>query len=186
MTTGPMTTEPIAKPFFWQRYAQKEGRRFARFLVVGAVGFVIDFGVSNLAHAFGFGAWVAANVVPHFSLKLAAFLSQNPEVIEQTLSLSIAITSNFFWNYFWIYPEARGANQADKLVKFVIVSIAGLLVGVPVTTVALLFWRGVVDGLHLTSVGLNLAGNLAQVTRVGILLFWNFFVNRYWTYREIQ
>ncbi len=183
-----MTTEPIASPSasVVQRYFQKEGKRFGRFLVVGAIGFVIDFGVSNLAHAFGFGTWVATRIVPGISQSLAAFLTQNPEVIEQTLSLSIAILSNFFWNYFWIYPEARGANQTDKLIKFIIVSIAGLAVGVPVTTLALLFWRGVVASLHLTSVGLNLAGNLAQITRVGILLFWNFFVNRYWTYREVK
>jgi len=168
-----------------QRFTGKEGRRFARFLVVGAIGFVIDFGVSNLAHAFGFGAWVAARIVPAISQPLAAFLAQNPEIIEQSLSLSIAITSNFFWNYFWIYPEARGARQTDKVIKFLIVSVAGLLVGVPVTTVALLFWRGVVAALGLTNIGLNLAGNLAQITRVGVLLFWNFFVNRYWTYRDV-
>jgi putative flippase GtrA len=180
-----MTTKPMTSPIWMQRFTGKEGRRFARFLVVGAIGFVIDFGVSNLAHAFGFGAWVATRIVPAFSQPLAAFLAQNPEIIEQSLSLSIAVTSNFFWNYFWIYPEARGANQTDKIIKFVIVSVAGLLVGVPVTTVALLFWRGVVAALGLTSIGLNLAGNLAQITRVGILLFWNFFVNRYWTYRDV-
>jgi putative flippase GtrA len=178
MTTEPIATEPVARPSFLQRYAQKEGKRFARFMVVGAIGFVIDFGISNLAHAFGFGTWVATHIVPNFSQQLAFFLTQNPEVVEQTLSLSVAILSNFFWNYFWIYPEARQANQADKLVKFIVVSIAGLAVGVPVTTLALLFWRGVVASLQLASVGFNLAGNLAQVTRVGILLFWNFFVNR--------
>jgi len=164
--------------FSRQRFTGKEGRRFARFLVVGAVGFVVDFGIFNLAHAFGFGTWVAGGLLPA--------LLPHPEIIEQTLSLSIAIGSNFIWNYFWIYPEARGANQANKMVKFVIVSVAGLVVGVPVFSVALLVWRGVVIALHLDSVGFNLAGNLALMTRVGILLFWNFFVNRYWTYRDVQ
>ena len=59
--------------------------------MVGAVGFVVDFGIFNLAHALGFGAWVAAHVLPSISPALAAALAQNPAIIEQTLSLSIAI-----------------------------------------------------------------------------------------------
>ena len=181
-----MTTKSLTLPFFLQqRFTGREGRRFARFLVVGAVGFVVDFGTFNLAHAFGFGAWVAGSVLPGVWPGLAAFLQPHPEIIEQTLSLSIAIASNFVWNYFWIYPEAREANQANKMVKFVIVSIAGLVVGVPIFSVALLFWHAVITAVHLDSIGLNLPGNLALMTRVGVLLFWNYYVNRYWTYREV-
>src|SRR4051812_33491825 len=101
-----MTSEPMVSPTPLQHYAQKEGKRFARFLVVGAVGFAVDFGIFNLAHALGFGTWVAGSFIPA--------LLPHPEIIEQTLSLSIAIASNFIWNYFWIYPEARGASQANK------------------------------------------------------------------------
>jgi putative flippase GtrA len=181
-----MTTEPVAAASPVRHFARKEGRRFARFLVVGAIGFVVDFGVFNLAHAAGFGAWVAGNVLAPLSPSLAASLAQHPEIIEQTLSLSIAIASNFVWNYFWIYPEARTASQSRKMVKFVVVSVVGLAFGVPVFSVALLFWRSVVAAMNLSSVGLNLAGNLALMTRVGVLLFWNFFVNRYWTYKDVQ
>src|SRR5262249_7773372 len=112
-----MTTKSLTSPIA-QRLAGKEGRRVPRFLVVGALGFVVDFGVFNIAHALGFGTWVAGAVLPA--------LLPHPEIIEQTLSLSIAIANNFVWNYFWIYPEARQANQAGKMVKFVIVSVAGL------------------------------------------------------------
>ena len=173
-----MTTEPIADPSSLQHYARKEGRRFARFLLVGAFGFAVDFGIFNLAHALGFGTWVAGGILPS--------LLPHPEIIEQTLSLIFAISSNFIWTCFWIYPEARGANQANKMVRFVIVSVTGLVVGVPVFSLALLMWRSLLPALQLSSVGLNLAGNLALVTRVGLLLFWNFFVNRYWTYRDVQ
>ena len=181
-----MTTKSIVAPAFIQNYFRKEGRRFARFLVVGAFGFVVDFGIFNLAHAWGFGTWVAASVLPAVSAALANALAPHPEIIEQTLSLTIAILCNFLWNYFWIYPEARTANQTDKMVKFIVVSVAGLVVGVPVFSVALLVWREAVDAANLSSFGHNLAGNLALMTRVGVLLFWNFFVNRYWTYREVQ
>ena len=172
MTTNFLTTS------ISQRFNGKEGRRFARFLVVGALGFVIDFGVFNLAHALGLGIWVAGAILPA--------LLPYPAIIEQTLSLTIAIINNFLWNYFWIYPEARNSSQGNRMVKFLIVSLAGLVVGVPVFSGALLLWGAVVAALHLEIAGLNLAGNLALMTRVGVLLFWNFFVNRFWTYRDVK
>jgi putative flippase GtrA len=181
-----MTTEPIAAPSSIQNYAQKEGRRFARFLVVGALGFAVDFGVFNLAHAFGVGAWVAAHATPALSLPLASYLGQHPEIIEQTLSFTLAVISNFVWNYFWIYPEARAAKQSDRIFKFIIVSFVGLFLGVPVFSLALYIWGGVIAALRLGGTSLNLLGNLALMTRVGVLLFWNFFINRYWTYKDVQ
>ncbi len=162
---------------------RKESKRFAKFLVVGAAGFAVDFTVFNLAHALGVGTWVAAHLVPAGVVQ--AFLAGHPEVIEQTISISVAILNNFLWNWLWLYPEARGANQTHKMVKFVVVSLAGLLIGIPVFSVALILARELVAALRLENVGLNVAGNLAFITRVGVLLFWNFFVNRFWTYHDV-
>lgn len=157
----------------------KEFARFGKFLVTGLVGFVVDFGSFNLMHKLGVGSAIAP------ALPFASYLSAHPEVIEQAFSFTFATISNFLFNYFWIYPEARGANQASKFVKFIIVSVAGLIVGVPVFAIALAIWRPVVAAIGLANAPINVAGNLALMTRVGILLFWNFFVNRFWTYREV-
>lgn len=113
------------------------------------------------------------------------FLMEHPEVVEQSLSFCVAVGSNFLWNFFWIYPEARGANQAKKMAQFVIVSVAGLVIGVPVFSLALTVFKGLVAAIGLSGLQFNLAGNLALMSRVGVLLFWNFFVNRYWTYRDV-
>jgi putative flippase GtrA len=162
----------------------KEAKRFAKFLVVGAIGFVVDFGGFNLFHALGIGP-ALARLAPASFVTAAEYLSTHPEVIEQSLSFCAAVVSNFLWNYFWLYPEARNANQAKKMTKFVIVSVAGLVIGVPVFSVALFLARGLVAAVGLSSLGFNLAGNMALVCRVAVLLFWNFFVNRFWTYREV-
>jgi putative flippase GtrA len=162
----------------------KEFQRFGKFLVVGAFGFVVDFGGFNLFHALSVGATVA-HWVPASFASLSEYLISHPEVIEQSLSFCAAVVSNFLWNYFWLYPEARGANQASKMSKFVIVSVAGLVIGVPVFGLALYLARGLVATLGLSGLSFNLAGNLALVCRVGVLLFWNFFVNRFWTYRDV-
>lgn len=158
----------------------KETKRFVKFLFVGAFGFLVDFGSFNLLHRLGFGNGLAAN------LPFAAYFMEHPEVIEQSISFTLAVISNFIWNYFWIYPEARDANQAKKITKFVIVSVAGLLIGVPVFALALLVWRPVSAALGLEGLPFNVSGNLALMTRVGVLLFWNFYLNRRWTYREVR
>lgn len=164
----------------------QEVRRFMKFLVVGACGFVVDFGGFNLFHALHVGPWVAAHVIPAALQTARAYLTSNPEVIEQALSFCAAVLSNFLWNYFWLYPEARDANQAKKIAKFFIVSVAGLLIGGPIYSVALFLSKNFVAAAGLATMSFNLAGNMALVCRVGVLLFWNFFVNRFWTYREVK
>jgi putative flippase GtrA len=172
-----MITKSLSSPLT-QRLTGKEGRRFARFLVVGALGFVVDFGVFHLEHALGFGAWLAAHFLP-------VLLSQ-PAVIEQTISQGVAIISNFIWNYFWIYPEARAAKQTSKMAKFVLVSVLGLVIGIPIFSVALLVWQWLLALVPPSGAWADYAATLALMTRVGILLFWNFLVNRFWTYREVK
>ena len=157
----------------------KETKRFIKFLFVGAFGFVVDFGSFNLMHRLGLGASLAPR------LPYADYFMTHPAVINQTISFTLATLSNFLWNYLWIYPEAREANQAKKVTKFVIVSVAGLVIGVPVFSVALTAAKSLVAAAGLSGLQFNLAGNLALVCRVGVLLFWNFFVNRYWTYRDV-
>jgi len=66
----------------------------------------------------------------------------------------------------------------------VLVSVLGLLLGIPIFSLALLVWLGLLSALHLGSP--DLASTLALMTRVAIILFWNFFANRYWTYREVK
>jgi putative flippase GtrA len=167
------------------RRQNPEVKRFIKFLIVGAVGFAVDFGGFNLFHALGIGPWVANHLIPAALQPLAADLAEHPEVVEQALSFCAAVLSNFAWNYLWIYPEAREANQAKKMTKFFIVSVAGLVIGVPVYRAALQVAKDFVAAAGLTNLTFNLAGNLALAGRVGVLLFWNFFVNRYWTYRDV-
>jgi putative flippase GtrA len=167
------------------RQQKPETKRFIKFLMVGAFGFAVDFGSFNLFHWLGVGPWVITHLIPGTFQTVTPDLMQHPEVVEQTFSFSAAVLSNFAWNYLWIYPEARNANQAKKMTKFIIVSVAGLLIGIPVFSAALTVAKALVTAVGLDNLAFNLAGNLALAGRVGVLLFWNFFVNRYWTYRDV-
>ncbi len=144
----------------------KERGRFLKFAVVGVFGAIIDFGIMNLL-----------TQVMHMSL-----------VIAGTISFVSAIISNFIWNRFWTYPESRSRPILQQLLMFFIVNIAGVLIRIPIlrfveapmfALVKSLRWNLPLDAGFL-------AKNFTLALAVGIVMLWNFFVNRYWTYNDVD
>jgi putative flippase GtrA len=144
---------------------RKEARRFLKFMFVGAMGAVVDFGVLNLlAHVFDV-----------------------PVTIAGVISFSLAVTQNFLWNRYWTYPESRAFPLVPQYLQFFIINATALLIRVPI----LLFVPARAISL-LESIGVApntaevLGNNFALALAVGIAMFWNFFVNRFVTYRHIK
>lgn len=140
----------------------KERTRFFRFLAVGAIGFVVDFGVLNLL----------------------AFLGMAP-LLAQAFSFGAAVISNFTWNRYWTYPESRSKRKRVQLSQFFVVSVVGLTIRTPIfagTHFLLLRWLAAFFVLPLLE---TVAYNLALATAVLIVMFWNFYINRYWTYGDV-
>jgi len=152
---------------------RKEVARFLKFSVVGTVGAVIDFGTLNLL------------------VQLAAF----PKVLANTLSFSAAVISNFIWNRLWVYPETRGEPLIGQFVQFLFVNLAGLAINTAIfygsdrwlLSEAGLFAGPV--GLFAVTVGMShfdLAYNGAKMLATVVVLFWNFFANRVWTFGHVD
>jgi len=144
----------------------KERERFLKFAVVGVFGAVIDFGIMNLL-----------TQVAHM-----------PLVIAGTISFVCAIISNFIWNRFWTYPESRSRSIFQQLFMFFVVNVAGVLIRIPI----LRFIEAPMLAI-IRSLGWNmplesgfLAKNFTLALAVGIVMLWNFFVNRYWTYNDVD
>jgi putative flippase GtrA len=152
---------------------RKEVIRFLKFAVVGTLGAVIDFGTLNLL------------------IQLAGF----PKVLANTCSFTAAVISNFIWNRVWVYPETRGEPFTKQFVQFVLVNVVGLGIN------TIIFYgsdrwllgeagllAGPVGALAL-SIGMShfdFAYNGAKILATAVVLFWNFFVNRFWTFRHVK
>ncbi len=152
---------------------RKEVGRFFKFSAVGALGAVIDFGVLNLL------------------IQWAGF----PKVIANTCSFSAAVISNFIWNRLWVYPETRADPLRKQFVQFSIVNVAGLAINTAIFYAADRWFLGEAGllagpmGALAHTIGMahfDLAYNGAKVIATGVVLFWNFFVNRLWTFRHVQ
>jgi len=87
--------------------------QFARFGVVGLVGFVIDFAVFNLLRATIFSP---------------EEIHEGP-VYAKIISTSIAILANWIGNRYWTFREHRGRQLFREGIEFAIVSLGGMVIG---------------------------------------------------------
>ncbi len=144
---------------------KEERSRFFKFSVVGVTGTIVDFGVMNL---------------------LIITLNM-PLVWAQVISFTAAVFNNFFWNRFWIYPESRSKRAPEQLLQFGLISTIGILIRTPIIT-----WLNRTIFVFLNNSSLNLpvdnfviSRNLALSVTIAIILFWNFYANRYWTFGDV-
>lgn len=145
----------------------RERTRFLRFAVVGVIGAIVDFGVMNLMSS----------------------VFHAPLVVAGTISFIAAILSNFTWNRYWTYPDSRTRPFLRQLSMFTIVSVTGLAIRIPLLAVLEPVLLRLVGSLpiELTVQAVELiSDNLTLVVAVIVVMFWNFFVNRYWTYNDVQ
>ncbi len=167
-----------------------EAERFFKFMVVGAIGFVVDFGLFNLLIE-PFNQLLMPGA-PLFALLTNIGLS--PEFVVTlgptfagTISFIAAIISNFLWNRYWTYPDSRSKSPRRQFVMFLLVSFTGILIRVPIIT----FLHEPLTSLFslipiLEPYAERLGENAALAVSVLIVLFWNFFANRYWTYSDVD
>jgi len=140
------------------RYLQeneKEAIRFIKFALVGTLGAFIDFAVLNLL-ILGVGL---------------------PKFWANACSFSVAVLSNFTWNRLWTFPESRERPLRTQLPQFALVNLAGLFINQVVFLSLDHFLFGPIFG--------RLGYNLAKAVATLIVLFWNYGINRIWTYKGL-
>ncbi len=144
----------------------KERIRFFKFAAVGTFGAVIDFGIANL--------------LTHFA--------RVPLVVAGTVSFICAVMSNFIWNRYWTYPESRSRHLLHQLGMFFLVNLAGIAIRIPILHYGEAPALNAVRGLFSVSTETTkfLARNFTLAIAVGVVMLWNFFVNRYWTYNDVN
>jgi putative flippase GtrA len=112
-----------------------------------------------------------------------------------TIAFTSAITSNFIWNRYWTYPDSRSRPISRQLVQFFAVNIAGWIFrSIIVILLYSTFGSLASEAINtlrpdtiLTQTARDQVGtNLAQALAVVVVMFWNFFVNRYWTYNDVE
>lgn len=154
----------------------KEAERFTKFLFVGTWGFIVDFGtLTFLVEVVELPKLVAENT------QLSATYGL---ILANSISFSLAVLSNFTLNRYWTYPESRSKRKRVQLPQFALVSIIGLLIN----NAILALTTPLFDQLLLAISDPPLVGGYipAKMLATVVVLFWNFFINRYWTYGNVK
>lgn len=134
--------------------SNKEVQRFSRFLAVGAVGTILDFSLLTL-------------------LKLAGL----PTLFANSLSFTAGLINNFTWNRLWTFGDVTQSDWRRQLAQFTAVSLVGLVLN----NVIVLSLEGALGSLF----GMPGWGYLpAKVIATGVVVFWNYFANRMWTFKN--
>lgn len=146
----------------------RERERFLKFAVVGAFGALVDFGSFHL---------------------LLSILSLKPEWA-QVFSFTLAISSNFIWNRLWTYPDSRSKSISNQLATFFLVNLVGLGIRTPIFTGLETPFRRLFEGFSFLPIGFIDADRLGYTFALGVavvvVMFWNFLINRVWTYNDVE
>ena len=114
--------------------------------------------VGSIGAMVDFGVLIFLKEVVGFNLYVA-----------NTFSFSAAVLNNYVLNSFWTFADQEKRHQ-KQLMQFVIVSVIGL----GINQVLLYFFHDVIGLWYIIAKGLAIL----------LVLFWNFFANRFWTFRE--
>ena len=146
----------------------RERNRFLKFSVVGAIGALVDFSSFHL---------------------LMSLLGIEPKWA-QAGSFTLAIISNFIWNRLWTYPDSRSKPLRNQLVSFFIVNLVGLGIRTPIFSGLEAPFRRLFEGFSFLPIGFIDAEWMGYTFALGVavvvVMFWNFLINRIWTYNDVE
>lgn len=160
----------------------KELERFLKFAIVGISGAVIDFGMLFILQETLFPPISVLNVI-----------------IATTIAFVTAVLSNFTWTRLWVYPESRGNSVRTQLAQFGFISVTGWLARtIWIATTFQVIGRLVMPFAEPLILMLNseyvvnaesqaqIGTVVSQLIAMVVVMLWNFFANRYWTYRDVE
>jgi putative flippase GtrA len=136
--------------------AGRETHRILKFLVVGAMAFLVDLG----------------------ALSAFALLFSMDPTLSKAFAFALSVLASFVGNYYWTYRDSRSKPIARQLVEFSCVSIVGLGINLAVFHAVYTVVLGLWGGFRALYAG--------EFVAVGASLIWNFFANRLITYNDVR
>lgn len=155
----------------------KEVERFLRFAIVGSMGAIIDFGMLNL---------LQSTILPPSGPNETLYVR-----LATGTAFTLAVINNFIWNRYWTYPDSRSRPLLLQIFQFFVVNTTAVIfrlifVGFMYAPLGELVQSLLgQDGWDTETVN-QVGTNAGQAIASAIAMFWNFFVNRYWTYSDVE
>ena len=134
---------------------QQEIKRFARFMLVGLSGTLLDFGILS-------------------GLKLLVGM---PTLLANTISYSAGVINNFTLNRVWTFSEAREKRWFVQFGQFVLINVVAVVLNN-------LIVLGLEQPLGALLQNPQHGYLPAKLVATGFVFLYNFAANRFWTFRK--
>jgi len=132
-------------------------RQFIKFCIVGATSFFIDVTVSYLLH----------------------YHARFPVYAAKTLSFCVAVTNGFFWNQRWTFRAVGHRAHHEQYAMFFGVNVVGLLLNAGIFMSVIRATNGEWSPAETPKRWFF----LATIAATAVVVFWNFFANKHWTFK---
>lgn len=132
-------------------------RQFAKFCAVGASSTVVDTSIF-LFLSKGLGLWWT---------------------MAKIISFAFGVTNGFIWNNRWTFNHLERTNTRKRYALFAVVNIVGLILALCIMKAVFVIHYGKWDHPNPHRNALL----IAQFIAIPIVVFWNFFANRKWTFK---
>jgi putative flippase GtrA len=158
---------------------RKAIRQFIKFCIVGASSTVITFSVyaflvyhlhlDKLMHNWLAGSPRLQELVTGYQLyvQVAAFAGW-----------LFGVTNGFIWNSRWTFRQNDPDKRKSQYIKFVLVNVVGLLLN---QTILFIVLQILIAGKTTSEKGMEPL--IAFAVATGVVVFWNFFANKHWTFK---
>jgi putative flippase GtrA len=156
-------------------------RQFLKFCTVGAMNTALDWTLALFLTYYTplprlLGGWLTQGASQlGFTLRaetMAVFVTK-------VISSGTATCNSFIWNRRWTFRVRGKQERMSQFARFVTVNIIGMLLNSTITT--LIVRPFLPPPSHKPHPLLFMA---AQAIATLMVLFWNFFANKYWTFRK--
>ena len=167
-----------------RRFGSKaiEVERFLKFVMIGALGAVVDLVTLTI---------LQATVLPP--------LDSLHVIIATTIAFLTAVAHNFILNRFWTYPDSRSRSARRQMAQFTVISFVGWSIrtvwislayaplGAALMPVLLPAIQSFDPQYSPTTEAIHKLGTLiATLIGIAVIMNWNFLANRLWTYNDVN
>ena len=130
---------------------------FVKFAIVGVVSTVIDMILLKIVNTIGWPYWLAL-----------------------AIGFGAGTINGYFMNSRWTFKYDTSGKESIKFTQFVIVSFVGFCLTELIGNIYIGYFGHDLSALGLT-IGPKMVGKIIAVI---IVLFWNYFANKHWTFRK--
>lgn len=118
----------------------------------------------------------AVGTLLDFSILTLLKLAGLPTLFANSISFMAGLLNNFTWNRLWTFGDTVKPDWRKQLAQFTLVSLVGLALNNLIVLS--------LEGFFSLWINAQWSYLPAKVIATGVVVFWNYFANRMWTFKN--